>query len=66
MTKKPTKAERHQELLADSTEYCCYCGTERHGFGCCGEMHYQTYAEMDKADQEDFLSQEDYEDEHTT
>lgn len=43
------------ELMEDSTEYCCYCGTPKVSFGCCGENHYETFAQMSSEDQDDFL-----------
>ena len=63
---KPTRNERHLELMRDSTEYCCYCRTVRYRVGCCGENHFETYADMSYEQQQDFLSYEDVEDEHTT
>lgn len=47
-----------QELLADSQAYCCYCGMEQTGIGCCGENHFETFSEMDRSAQEDFLDAE--------
>jgi hypothetical protein len=40
------------EQVQDSTEYCCYCGQAKCRFGCCGEVHYETFAEMDKENQD--------------
>jgi hypothetical protein len=40
------------EQMQDSTEYCCYCGQAKYRFGCCGEVHYETFAEMDKENQD--------------
>ena len=56
-----TKQERFDELLEDPTEYCCYCGNVRSGIGCCGENHFETFAEMDMKRQEEFMDYEDYE-----
>lgn len=56
-----TKQELYEELMQDNTRYCCYCGQVQHGFGCCGENHFETFAEMDKDRQEEFMSYEDYE-----
>jgi hypothetical protein len=56
-----TKQERFDELLEDPTEYCCYCGNVRSGVGCCGENHFETFAEMDMKRQEEFMDCEDYE-----
>jgi len=54
-----TRDELHQELMEDETQYCCYCGSERgRRFGCCGENHWETYAQMDVSDQEEFLQWE--------
>jgi len=47
-----------EELLADDTQYCCYCGQEKVRFHCCGENHFQTFAEMDKEDQAEFYQEE--------
>jgi hypothetical protein len=30
-----TREELRQELMEDSTEYCCYCGGEKTTFQCC-------------------------------
>jgi hypothetical protein len=40
------------EQMQDSTEYCCYCGQAKYRLGCCGEAHYETFAEMRKEDQD--------------
>jgi hypothetical protein len=40
------------EQMQDSTEYCCYCGQARYRLGCCGEVHYETFADMDKENQD--------------
>lgn len=53
-----TRDERRKELLDDSTAYCCYCGMEQVGFGCCGENHFETFSEMARSTQEDFLDAE--------
>lgn len=59
-----TREERVAELLEDGTQYCCYCGCERGGlFSCCGEVHFQTFAEMESWERDDFLSMEDFDDE---
>ena len=47
-----------QELLEDSQAYCCYCGNEQTSFACCGENHFETFAEMSPRAQEDFLDSE--------
>ena len=47
------------ELMQDSTEYCCYCGTPKVSVGCCGENHFETFAQMSSEDQDDFLQYED-------
>jgi len=46
-----------EELLADGTQYCCYCGCEKVRFHCCGENHFQTFAQMDKETKMSFLKQ---------
>lgn len=48
----------HTELLKDEREFCAYCGTERYRFGCCGEVHYVTYADMDEDWQANMLEAE--------
>ena len=40
------------EQMEDSTQYCCYCGQAQYRFGCCGEVHYETFSEMRKEDQD--------------
>lgn len=40
------------DQMRDSTEYCCYCGQAKHRISCCGENHFQTFAEMEKEDQD--------------
>ena len=40
------------EQTKDSTQYCCYCGQAKYRIGCCGENHFQTFAEMEKEDQD--------------
>ena len=44
-------------LMADTTEYCCYCGNEKRTFGCCGENHFETFAQMSSEDQQNILDQ---------
>jgi hypothetical protein len=56
-----TKSERYEELLKDTTKYCCYCGEAQHGFGCCLENHFETFAEMDETLQEEFMYSEEFE-----
>ena len=43
------------ELMQDSTTYCCYCGMVQVSFGCCGENHFETFAEMNKETQDSIL-----------
>ena len=58
-----TREERHADLLEDGTEYCCYCGSERgKRFSCCGEVHFETYAQMESWAQDDFLGMEEFDD----
>jgi len=40
------------DQMKDSTQYCCYCGQTKYRMGCCGENHFQTFAEMEKEDQD--------------
>jgi len=47
-----------QELLADTQTYCCYCGNEQTSFACCGENHFESFSEMSRQAQEDFLDAE--------
>ena len=42
-----------EELMADDTQYCCYCGGEKVRFSCCGENHFQTFAQMPADEQDD-------------
>ena len=58
MTQDEMQQALHEDLMRDSREYCCYCGTERHRVGCCGENHFQTYAEMEDEDQQAMLEAE--------
>jgi len=46
------------EWMEDSTEYCCYCGTAKVSFSCCGENHFETFAQMCPEDQDEFLQDE--------
>ena len=56
-----TRDELHAELMKDDTEYCCYCGCERRGvFACCGENHFETYAQMQPYAQEELLDWEEW------
>ncbi len=52
------REQLREELMSDSTEYCCYCGCQKVRFGCCGENHFETFAEMSKETQEEFLDAE--------
>ena len=55
-TENMTQEELRQQLLASSVKYCCYCGTEQGSrWHCCEENHFETFAEMDEGQQEDFL-----------
>lgn len=58
MKLKNFKQQLHEELMQDKREYCCYCGQERYALGCCGEVHFVTYKDMDKDWQEDMLRDE--------
>ena len=55
---KITREELLMDLMNDSTKYCCYCGTQKHSMGCCGENHFETFAQMDALTQEEFLDYE--------
>jgi len=44
-----------QEMMEDGTQYCCYCGQEKVRFHCCGENHFQTFAQMSADEQDEFL-----------
>ena len=46
-----------KELMADSTQYCCYCGGEKVRFQCCGENHFQTFSQMSAEEQDEFFQQ---------
>ena len=47
-----------EELMTDDTQYCCYCGCEKARFQCCGENHFQTFAQMSAEEQDEFLDNE--------
>ena len=55
-----TREELRQDLMQDSQTYCCYCGMEQTSFGCCGENHFETFAEMDKQNQDVILDWMEY------
>lgn len=57
MTQDQLRQEIHQDLMRDSTEYCCYCGQQRYRLGCCGEVHFETYADMRQEDQQAILDE---------
>jgi hypothetical protein len=40
------------EQMQSSMEYCVYCGQAKYRRGCCGENHYQTFADLYKEDQQ--------------
>ena len=40
------RQEIYEDLMRDSTQYCCYCGQEKFRMVCCGENHFETFAEM--------------------
>jgi hypothetical protein len=58
-----TRKELIKVLMNDSTQYCCYCDQEKARFQCCGENHFQTFAQMDKEDKAEFFQAEFYQDE---
>ena len=47
-----------EEMMADDTQYCCYCGGEKARFQCCGENHFQTFAQMSADEQDEFIEVE--------
>ena len=48
-----------EEMMADGTQYCCYCGCEVNArFQCCGENHFHTFAQMSAEEQDEFLDNE--------
>ena len=47
----------HEEMMADDTQYCCYCGGEKVRFQCCGENHFHTFAQMSADEQDEFFQQ---------
>jgi len=53
-----TREDLRQELMDSSQAYCCYCGEAQTSFSCCQENHFETFAEMDKEQQELFLDYE--------
>lgn len=54
-----TSNELIKEYMSDSTTYCCYCGTEERSLSCCGENHYETFAEMSKENQLNIIYNDD-------
>ena len=48
-----------EEMMTDGTQYCCYCGCEKARFQCCGENHFQTFAQMSADEQDEFLDNEE-------
>lgn len=46
-----------EDLLADDTAYCCYCGNEQRTFHCCGENHFERFADMCSENQQAILNQ---------
>ena len=48
-----------QEMMEDSTQYCCYCGGEKVRFQCCRENHFQTFAQMPADERQEFLDNEE-------
>jgi len=59
-----TRKERIEELMEDGTQYCCYCGDNvSNKFQCCGEIHFETFSEMDKENQDNFIAHEEFDDE---
>ena len=54
-----TREELYEEYMQDSTTYCCYCGNVQVRFGCCGENHFETFAEMDNQTQQDIIDNDD-------
>lgn len=51
MTSDQLRQEIYEDLMRDSTQYCCYCGQAKYRMSCCGEVHFETYAEMDAESQ---------------
>ena len=48
-----------EEMMTDGTQYCCYCGCEKVRFHCCGENHFQTFAQMGEDEQDELLDNEE-------
>ena len=58
-----TKDELYKELMQDDTKYCCYCGeAQMDKWRCCGENHFESFAEMDDWQQENFMIDTGYDD----
>jgi hypothetical protein len=53
-----TREQLRQEFMNSSQTYCCYCGEAQTNFHCCQENHFETFSEMDKEMQEQFLDAE--------
>jgi len=47
----------YEDLMRDSTQYCCYCGQAKYRMSCCGENHFETFAEMRHEDQANILDE---------
>jgi hypothetical protein len=54
-----TYEELYDEYMSDNTAYCCYCGTVQHSFSCCGEVHFETFAETCKETQQEIIYNDD-------
>jgi hypothetical protein len=51
------RQEIHKELMKSETLYCVYCGQVKHSYGCCGENHFEVYADMYEDDQKYILDE---------
>jgi|DEB3_MinimDraft_2_1074329.scaffolds.fasta_scaffold41692_2 hypothetical protein len=53
------REELHKDMMKDNIEVCCYCNTPRNGKnGCCGEVHFVTYKDMERQDQQAWIDSE--------
>lgn len=55
-----TRDEVREELMSSGKKYCCYCGMEAIRFSCCGENHFETFADFDESRQEEWIDDEMY------
>lgn len=50
--------EYHNEFMASSQEYCCYCLEQKTGHSCCQENHFVTFKDLYPEDQREIINAE--------